>query len=345
MSDKLLSNSFIADKTSVSIPFLLISSAGADVTGKVAADLTAYYWRQGGTFTSISLSNLAALNSAYSSGGVKEGQNGLYRLDLPDAAIASGADWVVVLVICSGAISSRTQYAIESAGTVEINNVVANGTYGNSALNTKLGTPAGASVSADIAAIPAAVWAAGTRTLTSFGTLVADVWSYATRTITGGGGSAADIWGYATRTLTQPAASVISAVNGSEITAYRGTTWSIALTGLGNITGYTNLWFAIKQSSVYNTDNEAIVLIGVNSGLTRIDGAAYPTSSDGSITVNDATAGNITITLKPAASSLLKIQSDLDYGIKWINASGSEYQLSDGTQKFNIAADNPRAIA
>lgn len=167
MSDKLLSNSFIADKTSVSIPFLLITSAGADVTGKVAADLTAYYWRQGGTFTSISLSNLAALNSAYSSGGVKEGQNGLYRLDLPDAALASGADWVVVLVICSGAISSRTQYAIESAGTVEI--------------YSRVGAPAGASVSADIAALPSAstiataVWAAATRTLTSISALAASI--------------------------------------------------------------------------------------------------------------------------------------------------------------------------
>lgn len=48
----------------------------------------------------------------------------------------------------------------------------------------RLGAPAGASVSADIAALPAAVWAVGTRTLTSFGTLVADIWSYATRTLT-----------------------------------------------------------------------------------------------------------------------------------------------------------------
>lgn len=45
----------------------------------------------------------------------------------------------------------------------------------------------GAIVSAlpSAATIGAAVWAAGTRTLTGFGTLVADVWSYATRTITG----------------------------------------------------------------------------------------------------------------------------------------------------------------
>jgi hypothetical protein len=39
---------------------------------------------------------------------------------------------------------------------------------------------------AAISGVAAAVWAAGTRTLTSFGTLAADVWAAATRTITGG---------------------------------------------------------------------------------------------------------------------------------------------------------------
>ena len=35
------------------------------------------------------------------------------------------------------------------------------------------------------------VWAYGSRTLTSFGTLVADIWSYVTRTLTSGSG----LWG------------------------------------------------------------------------------------------------------------------------------------------------------
>jgi len=50
------------------------------------------------------------------------------------------------------------------------------------------------------------VWGYGTRTLTSFGTLVADVatavWAAGSRTLTGFGTLAADIWAYATRTLT-----------------------------------------------------------------------------------------------------------------------------------------------
>ncbi|RKZ99091.1 MAG: hypothetical protein DRQ46_00245 [Gammaproteobacteria bacterium] len=53
------------------------------------------------------------------------------------------------------------------------------------------------------------VWAVGSRTLTSFGTLVVDVtsavWSAGTRTLTGVGTLVADIWAYVTRSLTDKA--------------------------------------------------------------------------------------------------------------------------------------------
>lgn len=50
--------------------------------------------------------------------------------------------------------------------------------------------------------ISALVWAYGTRTLTSFGTLVADIWANGTRTLTSFGTLAADVWSSVTRTLT-----------------------------------------------------------------------------------------------------------------------------------------------
>lgn len=78
------------------------STTGGRKTGLVynTSGLTAYYARNGGSATAITLATLAAANSAHSDGGFKEvdGTNmpGLYRLDLPDAAVASGADSVVV---------------------------------------------------------------------------------------------------------------------------------------------------------------------------------------------------------------------------------------------------------
>ena len=78
------------------------STTGGRKTGIVfnSAGLTAYYVRQAGSATSITLATLAAANSAYSSGGFKEvdatNMPGVYRLDIPDAAIAAGVPSVVV---------------------------------------------------------------------------------------------------------------------------------------------------------------------------------------------------------------------------------------------------------
>ena len=79
--------------TSVSLDALLTKIAdGTADTGKAAASLTAYYYRQGASATaSVSLSDLAALNTAWSAGGVKEIGDGTYRVDWPDAAFATGA--------------------------------------------------------------------------------------------------------------------------------------------------------------------------------------------------------------------------------------------------------------
>lgn len=78
------------------------SSTGGRLTGLVfnTASLTAYYTRNGGSPVAITLATLAAVNSAWASGGFKEvdatHQPGVYRLDLPNAAVASGADSVVI---------------------------------------------------------------------------------------------------------------------------------------------------------------------------------------------------------------------------------------------------------
>src|SRR5262245_15864501 len=152
MSDK-LQGGMKADRTSVSWSFLLRSTTDStEVTGKTATNFTDSYWRQGGTRTSISLSDLSTVNSAYSSGGVKEVDStnmpGLYRLDLPDAAVASGADWVMVGIKCTGAFVFHERIPLTT-------NVIQGGDA-----YTRLGAPAGASTAADIAAVKAVLPAA-----------------------------------------------------------------------------------------------------------------------------------------------------------------------------------------
>jgi hypothetical protein len=86
------------------------STSGGRKTGlsSASAGMTAYYVRAGGSAVAISLSTLAAANSAWSSGGMKEvdGTNmpGVYRYDIPDAAFASGADSVVITIKATGVV-------------------------------------------------------------------------------------------------------------------------------------------------------------------------------------------------------------------------------------------------
>lgn len=123
MSDKFLTlDNIIAGTTSVSLFFSLkATTTSAAVTGKLAADCTLSYWRQGGTRTGFAASDLGAVNSAFSAGGVKEvdstNQPGLYRLDIPDAALATGADWVVVSVKVTGSIPVDIPIAIPTLAT------------------------------------------------------------------------------------------------------------------------------------------------------------------------------------------------------------------------------------
>ncbi len=81
--------------TSQSVQIQVVDDTGLPVTGLVAATLPAiYYWIAGAhAAVAISLSDLSTITTAYSSGGVKEIDSvnlaGFYRLDVPDAALAS----------------------------------------------------------------------------------------------------------------------------------------------------------------------------------------------------------------------------------------------------------------
>lgn len=85
--------------TDVSV-WIRISDAtdGTPETGVTSATpgLALRYQRTRGAVTSISPSDLAAVDSAHSDGGLKHVGDGYYRLDLPDAAVASGAAAVLV---------------------------------------------------------------------------------------------------------------------------------------------------------------------------------------------------------------------------------------------------------
>lgn len=106
MSEK-LQGGLVAGSVDLSIPVILRSTTdNTEATGKAFGDVTASYWRQGGIRINIPAITLAAVNSAHADGGFKEVDStnmpGNYRFDLPDAAQATGADWVVISIKVAG---------------------------------------------------------------------------------------------------------------------------------------------------------------------------------------------------------------------------------------------------
>lgn len=93
----------IAGSTDVSISIYCRALSGAALTGKVAADFVLTY-RRAGANVALSLSNLANLAAAHTDGGLYEVGQGEYRLDLPDAACATGADQLSVTGTVGGGV-------------------------------------------------------------------------------------------------------------------------------------------------------------------------------------------------------------------------------------------------
>jgi hypothetical protein len=153
-------------------------------------------------------------------------------------------------------------------------------------------------------------------------------------------GLAAAVWAYATRTLTQSAASVTAAVTGSSVTVYRGTRWSIALTGLPTNTGYTAIILSVKRRES-DADSAAIFQVRTTTGLTAFAGAPTVTAGQAAITVNSSTA--ITVTCE-AATTVYATPGTYSYGIKYLDSSGYPSQVSDGGV-FTIVGDIPKAIS
>lgn len=100
------------------------STTGAGLTGLVynSSSLVAYYTHSGtnATATQITLATLAAVNSAHSDGGFKEissaNMPGWYRLDLPDAVVATSKGNVVGLMLHGATNMAPCPVEIELTG-------------------------------------------------------------------------------------------------------------------------------------------------------------------------------------------------------------------------------------
>lgn len=339
----------------------------------------ALWYRVGtsGAVVDLTESDLSALTDAHSDGKLRHVRDGLYRLDLPDAAVPATEGAITVYggtatgyVILGGALVGKPVEVV--SGSLVAASVTGNvgGNVTGSVGSVATGGITAASIAAD--AIGASELAAdaiteiqnGLATSTALSTAQTDLTTLTGRltsaragyldNLSAGAvalqstlstlsttvsGLAAAVWAYATRTLTQGAASVTAAVTGSSVTVYRGTRWNIPLTGQPVNTGYTAILFSVKRRES-DADSAAIFQVRTSTGLTAFAGAPTVTAGQAAITVNSSTA--ITITCE-AATTVYATPGTYSYGIKYLDASGDPSQASDGGV-FTITGDMPRAI-
>lgn len=91
-----------------------------------------------------------------------------------------------------------------------------------------------------------------------------------------------------------------------QLTLGRGATLALGVTGLGDLSAIDDLWFTVKRYQS-DADGAAEIQIGSVDGLLAIGGAAASIAAHGSIDIDDAAAGDITVNL--TAEEMVKIDS------------------------------------
>ncbi|NIQ89668.1 MAG: hypothetical protein GWN93_11700 [Deltaproteobacteria bacterium] len=150
-----------------------------------------------------------------------------------------------------------------------------------------------------------------------------------------------DPWAFETRTLSSAAASTVAAVAGSVVTQPWATTWNFSITGLGNLSARTALYFTVKRRTT-DIDSAAVVQIEETAGLEIINAAAATVAGNGTLTVDDAVAGDVTVTLAAVESNELRPVDGLYYDFKMVTATAVQLLTMN---RFNISDVVTGAIA
>ncbi len=140
-------NEVVGGTTNVSMTVRIIDDTDGTPEQGVVSDtsgIALWYARQGATNTAIIEATLTGLVAAHADGGIRHIDDGEYRLDLPDAAIATGVDWVQVGGGITGMIVIGPIMRIIDAPALssQADTIIAD--------TTLIGTPAGSTIAADI---------------------------------------------------------------------------------------------------------------------------------------------------------------------------------------------------
>jgi hypothetical protein len=133
----------------------------------------------------------------------------------------------------------------------------------------------------------------------------------------------AAIWASPNRSLTVSSVRPRTLVDGDQFTIYKDATINIPITGLGDISVYSNLWFTIKrEQDLESADDQSVVHMDKLTGLIYLN-KAPAVAGQGSITIVDAAAGSINILITKEGAALLPVyaREPLRWEVKGIHSN------------------------
>ena len=128
------------------------------------------------------------------------------------------------------------------------------------------------------------------------------------------------------------------------VSVYQYTAWTISLTGLGDISARTALYFTAKSNlDAVDASTATILQVEETDGLLYIGGAAViaPDNLLGTLTVTNETTGAITIAVDDSKTGLENQHGF--YDVKMITAAGAQSPLTVDT--FQIKSVVTKAVA
>ena len=132
---------------------------------------------------------------------------------------------------------------------------------------------------------------------------------------------------------------IASPLNVNKILKTEGDQWQIVITDLGTLANRTNLQFVMKHNR-NDPDSKAVLWVDETTGLIRLQGTAWATAADATLVVDDASNGDITITVKSVATKKIKKATYAD-GLKIFRTTGNGGDLTYRPKGETLISEGP----
>ena len=113
--------------------------------------------------------------------------------------------------------------------------------------------------------------------------------------------------------------------------------------GLGDLTGWDELCFSVKQDKEVDIDSAAMIsvthtLIGPTTTLNYINGGAPTSGTNAALTIDDEVAGDVTIVIEAVEMASLPLFTEGDYDFQKEDfADGNVFTMASGVAE--VVAD------